>query len=55
MKQRKVVNTLGTKWKLFGFNKNFIKIGAKDLYIAANLIDELHKTRIKDGQSTIYT
>jgi len=54
MKQDLGVNVLRTKWILLEFDKFFISMGVRDLYITANLIDQWRKTRVNDGQRTIY-
>jgi len=54
MKQDLGVNVLRTKWILLELDKFFISVGARDLYITANLIDQWRKTRINDSQRTIY-
>lgn len=46
---------LRTKWILLEFDKFFVGIGAKILYIKGELIDQWRKTRINDGQLTIYS
>lgn len=55
MKQDLGINVLRTKWILLEFDKFFVSVGAQDLYITATSIDQWRKTRINDGQRTIYT
>jgi integrase len=55
MKQDLGVNILRTKWILLEFDKFFVSMGVRDLYITANLIDQWRKTRVNDVQRTIYT
>lgn len=55
MKQDLGYNMLRTKWILLEFDKFFVGIKAEDLYITGKLIDQWRKTRINDGQRTIYT
>lgn len=54
MKQDLGVNVLRTKWILLEFDKFFISMGARNLYITATLIAQWRKTRVNDGQRTIY-
>ncbi len=54
MKQDLGVNVLRTKWILLEFDKFFISMGARNLYITATLIDQWRKTRVNDGPRTIY-
>lgn len=55
MKQDKGYNVLRTKWIFLEFDKFFASIGIEDPFITSNLIDQWRKTRINDGQRTIYT
>jgi len=55
MKQDLGYNMLRTKWILLEYDKFFVGIGVKDLNITGELIDQWRKTRINDGQRTIYT
>jgi len=55
MKQDLGYNMLRTKWILLEFDKFFISVGARNLYITSKLINQWRKTRINDGQRTIYT
>src|SRR5680860_89107 len=55
MKQDLGHQALRTKWILLEFDKFFAGIGAKDLYITRELIDQWRGTRINDGERTLYT
>src|SRR5680860_1145024 len=55
MKQDLGHQALRTKWILLEFDRFFTDIGAEDLYITGELIEQWRGTRINDGQRTIYT
>ena len=54
MKQDTGYDVLRTKWIFLEFDIFFADIGATEIYITRNLIGQWRKTRINDGQRTIY-